>query len=91
MKIDQKVIALKSASAPETPAGAKTIAAPAASSAASGASVATHLPVASGGEFDAERVAQIREAIAAGRYPIDTSRIADGLLGGVRAFLNKRP
>lgn len=43
------------------------------------------------GDFDAARVAQIRESIAAGRYQVDTAKIADGLLASVRDLLNNRP
>lgn len=44
-----------------------------------------------GGDFDAASVAEIREAIKAGRYRIDTTRIADGLLDAVRDLLGKTP
>ncbi|NMM08577.1 flagellar biosynthesis anti-sigma factor FlgM [Polaromonas sp.] len=42
------------------------------------------------GDFDAGRVAQIRESISAGRYQVDTARIADGLLASVRDLLSNR-
>lgn len=42
------------------------------------------------GDFDAARVARIREDISAGRYRIDTSKIADGLLASVRELIAKR-
>lgn len=86
MKIDQNVVALKSAQ-PDTPIRPRTGAASA--SAAPSASVATHLPLA-GGDFDAARVAEIRAAIAEGRYQVDASRIADGLLDQVRDLLGER-
>lgn len=85
MKIDQNVIALKGAATSEAPARARGASAAAPAGAAPG--VTARLQVASGGEFDAVRVAQIREAIAAGRYQMDASRIADGLLDSVRELL----
>ena len=39
------------------------------------------------GDFDAARVGKIREDISAGRYHVDTARIADGLLRSVRDLL----
>ena len=46
------------------------------------------LPVApGGGDFDAARVAAIREDIRAGRYQVNPERIADGLLDNVRDLL----
>lgn len=42
------------------------------------------------GDFDAARVARIREDISAGRYRIDTSKIADGLLASVRELIANR-
>ena len=90
MKIDQNVIALNSAAAPEGTVRARSVPAPAAGAQAGPATgVATRLQVGSGGEFDAVRVAQIREAIAAGRYRVDPSRIADGLLASVRDLLGE--
>jgi len=38
---------------------------------------------------DAERVAEIKQAIAEGRFKIDSGRIADGLLANVRQMLVK--
>lgn len=85
MKIDQNVIALKGAATSEAPARARGAATGAPTGA--GPATTTRLQVASGGEFDAVRVAQIREAIAAGRYQVDASRIADGLMDSVRELL----
>lgn len=55
-------------------------------------SVTTHLQKA--GEtnapqapFDSQRVAEIRQAIAEGRFQINTEKIADRLIGDVRDFL----
>ncbi|MDP9902271.1 flagellar biosynthesis anti-sigma factor FlgM [Variovorax ginsengisoli] len=41
-----------------------------------------------GGDFDAARVAAIREDIRAGRYEVRPERIADGLLASVHELLN---
>jgi negative regulator of flagellin synthesis FlgM len=41
------------------------------------------------GDFDAARVAENRESISAGRYQVDTAKIADGLLSTVHELLNK--
>ena len=38
-------------------------------------------------DFDAARVARIREEISAGRYQVNTGKIADGLLSTVRDLL----
>ncbi|MCU4118010.1 flagellar biosynthesis anti-sigma factor FlgM [Variovorax sp. N23] len=43
------------------------------------------------GEFDAERVAAIREDIRAGRYQINPEGIADGLLASVRDLIDSKP
>ena len=42
------------------------------------------------GEFDAARVAAIREDIRAGRYQINPERIADGLLTSVRDLIDSK-
>lgn len=42
------------------------------------------------GDFDAARVAAIREDIRAGRYEIKPERIADGLLDSVRNLLDSK-
>ena len=46
------------------------------------------LPDAKGGDFDAARVAAIREDIRAGRYQVNPERIADGLMDSVRDLLH---
>jgi len=46
------------------------------------------LPSTSGADFDAARVAAIREDIRAGRYQVHPDRIADGLLASVRELLD---
>lgn len=42
------------------------------------------------GDFDAARVALIRENISAGRYQVNTAKIADGLLATVRDLLSPK-
>lgn len=61
-------------------------------------SVATHLQQAgqvgaTSETFNAEKVAEIRQAIAEGRFQINPDRIADGLINSVRDMLaqNRRP
>ena len=49
------------------------------------------LPAAPGGtDFDAARVAAIREDIRAGRYEVHPERIASGLLASVRDLLDSK-
>jgi negative regulator of flagellin synthesis FlgM len=45
---------------------------------------------ATGGAFNAERVAEIRQAISEGRFQVNPERIADGLLDSVRDMLSRR-
>jgi negative regulator of flagellin synthesis FlgM len=40
---------------------------------------------------NSSRVAEIRQAIAEGRFKVDAGRIADGLLESVREMLAERP
>ena len=42
------------------------------------------------GDFDAARVAEIRASISAGRYQVNTEKIADGLLATVRDLLSTK-
>jgi len=75
---------------------AKSGSAPASSAVAAGSSkdatqvtAQVHaLPGATGGDFDAARVAAIREDIRAGRYQVNPERIADGLMDSVRDLLD---
>lgn len=92
MKIDQNVTFLKSApAAPASsrPSASSAAVAPAASFQGSPVSQTALLPSVNG-DFDAARVAEIRESISAGRYQVNTARIADGLLASVRDLLNTR-
>ena len=39
------------------------------------------------GDFDAAKVAEIRASISAGRYVVNTGRIADGLLASAQELV----
>ncbi len=41
-----------------------------------------------GGSFDASKVQSIKEAIAEGRFQVDSSKVADGLLSTVKDLIN---
>lgn len=88
MKIDQNVTYLKNVPGTAPSVIARSNASGPASAAPAVASQA-QLP-STHGDFDAGRVAQIRESIAAGRYQVDTAKIADGLLASVRDLLSNR-
>jgi len=89
MKIDQNVSFLKNV--PGTaPQAARNSASAAASARPALASPAQPLLPSTNGDFDAGRVAQIRESISAGRYQVNTAKIADGLLASVRELLSHR-
>jgi len=94
MKIDQNVTFLKNT--PGMPVPSRSgVNAPSAPVAAAGASVArpispSPLLPSANGDFDAARVAEIRESISAGSYRVDTTKIADGLLASVRELLNTK-
>lgn len=90
MKINQNVSFLKSEMPAAVIAPGKTSAAAAGTAAPPAQTVASQarLPV-TAGDFDAARVADIRESIRAGHYQIDTAKIADGLLSSVRDLIGK--
>jgi negative regulator of flagellin synthesis FlgM len=90
MKIDQNVTFLKTAAG--TPAPARnSAAAPAMAAAEAGQTLSpTALLPSTNGDFDAAKVAQIRESISAGRYQVNVENIADGLLASVRDLLSDR-
>ena len=93
MKINQNVTFLNKgvSPAPVTPGQVKAAATQASASAGQvrQPSSTTVLPSTTG-DFDAARVAEIRASISAGRYQVNTAKIADGLLSTVRELLNKR-
>ena len=90
MKIDQNVTYLKNVpgSAPSVTTR-NSLSGPASALPAVATQAQPLLP-STVGDFDAGRVAQIRESISAGRYQVDTARIADGLLASVRDLLSNR-
>ncbi len=92
MKIDQNVTFLKKA--PDTLAPARNgAAAPVATPSQAGQArplSATPLLPSTNGDFDAARVAEIRESISAGRYQVNVDKIADGLLASVRDLLGSK-
>ena len=45
---------------------------------------------ATSGAFDAQRVAEIRQAITEGRFQVSPERIADGLIDSVRDMLSRQ-
>jgi negative regulator of flagellin synthesis FlgM len=87
MKIDQNVTFLKNVPGTAPSATARNTATGPASTVANQAQ--PKLPSING-DFDAGRVAQIRESISAGRYQVNTAKIADGLLASVRDLLSNR-
>lgn len=94
MKINQNVTFLNHGvkSAPVAPGQVKASAAevPAAPGQVRQPSSTSLLPSTTG-NFDAARVAEIRESISAGRYQVNTAKIADGLLSTVHELLNRTP
>lgn len=95
MKINQTVTFLKNGAGTSTLVPAKNNAngsaseLPAVAGQARLPSPAPLLP-STNGDFDAARVAKIRENISAGRYQVNTTKIADGLLATVRDLLSKK-
>ncbi|MDO8319956.1 flagellar biosynthesis anti-sigma factor FlgM [Rhodoferax sp.] len=96
MKIDQNALYLKAMTNPATPPAKdgvnaqqslSRVASPA-QKLRSTASAEAVLP-STHGDFDAARVARIREDISAGRYQVDTAKIADGLLDSVRDLIGR--
>ncbi|WP_372826304.1 flagellar biosynthesis anti-sigma factor FlgM [Polaromonas sp.] len=94
MKIDQNVSFLKNTQGipASSRSGVNAPSAPVAAAAASQARLLSPTPLlpSANGDFDAARVAEIRESISAGRYQVDTTKIADGLLASVRDLLNTK-
>ncbi|MEO8024397.1 flagellar biosynthesis anti-sigma factor FlgM [Polaromonas sp.] len=97
MKIDQNVTFLKPTAGSSAPAasrnsvnaGSPVALNPAAAGQAQPLSPTPLLP-STHGDFDAARVAEIRESISAGRYHVNPGKIADGLLASVRDLLNSK-
>ena len=91
MKINPTVIFLKSEAAAPALAAAKSQAADGVSAARTPAVARPARLAPASGDFNAARVAEIRESIRAGSYQVDTTRIADGLLSTVRDLIGKNP
>lgn len=53
------------------------------------AATAFHATSGSEAAFNAQKVAEIRQAISEGRFQINSERIADGLINSVREMLDK--
>lgn len=93
MKIDQNVTLLNKVAGTSTLGSAKgSVSEAEARAAAAPARPSLAIPPQpfSSGDFDAERVAGIRESISAGRYQVNTEKIADGLLATVRELLGRK-
>ena len=101
MKIDNSAMTLGSGQSPagSRVAGSKpaatraTAASPSAGQPATVVSVAMHSVSGSEPAFNAQKVAEIRQAISEGRFQVNSERIADGLISSVREMLdqNRRP
>ena len=90
MKINQNVTYLNNGTSAPAVAPTKG-SAPANAPAAQSTVVSNHTNLPSTtADFDAARVAEIRESIRAGRYQVDTAKIADGLLSTVRDLLDRK-
>jgi negative regulator of flagellin synthesis FlgM len=97
MKIDQNVTFLKPAAGSSAPAVSRNSVnagtpAPLKTAEAGQAQPLSPTPLLPSihGDFDAARVAEIRESISAGRYQVNPGKIADGLLASVRDLLNSK-
>lgn len=94
LKIDPPLApALPPGAAPKAPAAqpaATSAPAPARANAPSVARIHRMPSPPASGDFDAARVAAIREDIRAGRYTINPERIADGLLASVDELLDRQ-
>lgn len=91
MKINQNVTFLKTGVPAPAVAPSKTSAADGASAIRASATASPARLPSTLGDFDAARVAEIRDSIRAGSYKVDTARIADGLLSTVRDLIGKNP
>jgi len=98
MKIDNSVQSLPPGRSNAPPKGADSAAAKAGPSVAQaatpsnivqiGEAVATRMTE-TAPSYQTERVAEIKKAIAEGRFKVDAEKIADGLLTSVRDMLNR--
>jgi len=93
VKIDQSATSAKPPTRPAKAGSAATAGADAAGSTKDAAQMSAQvhsLPGAPGGDFDAARVAAIREDIRAGRYQVNPGKIADGLIASVQDLLDAK-
>jgi negative regulator of flagellin synthesis FlgM len=94
VKIDQSATSAKPPSSRQAKAGsAATAGADAAGSTKDAAQMSAQvhsLPGAPAGDFDAARVAAIRDDIRAGRYQVNPEKIADGLIASVQDLLDAK-
>jgi len=95
MKINQNVTFLKNGAGTASPVPARNNANGSASelpAVAGQARLSSPAPLqpSTNGDFDAARVAEIRASISAGRYQVNTAKIADGLLATVRDLLSDK-
>jgi negative regulator of flagellin synthesis FlgM len=93
MKIDNSIKALgpRTGSAPARPSSAPAKGAePVGAQVELSSSSRMQNSTATGGAFDAQRVAEIRQAISEGRFQINPERIADGLVDSVREMIAQR-
>ena len=79
------------ASAPATHAGAIPAQADASAKIELSSAASTLLSTATSGEFDAEKVARIAQAIEDGTFKINPEAIADKLIANAQEALNKIP
>ena len=91
MKINQNITILKTELAAPAVASSKSNAADGVPAARAPAAASLARLPSTMGDFDAARVAEIRESIRAGSYKVDTAKIADGLLSTVRDLIGKKP
>ena len=89
MKINQSMPFLKSEVPVPAVASSKSNAADGVSAARAPAVVSPARLPSFTGDFDAVRVAEIRDSTRAGSYKVDTASIADGLLSTVRELIGK--
>jgi negative regulator of flagellin synthesis FlgM len=94
MKISSQNSGLAS-STPLSKAGVQEVVAKPAAPATVEASIASHVQTASNttaaeAPFDSQRVAEIRQAIAEGRFQVNPEKIAGQLLSGVRELLGRQ-
>ncbi len=96
MKIDNSAKIVSTVSSPAgprsqgvRPAATGTRAGSSAGQSATVIAAGLHAVVGAEPAFDAQRVAEIRQAISEGRFMVNPERVADGLINSVREMLNQ--